>query len=483
MRCSKCGSFIDNHENVCPVCGTVVDVVEKSEVIQAEIGNKIDMFLNDRDDNLKNGSDGVDMQNGQMDVSKASRVSDTIKFKDAENESVFKTVTVTAGKQQPDQEMDDLAEEIRQDLEPEEIILDEYEEKKTISPGALAAIIIGGVVVIAIIVLLVSGTFERIFSGGGESTSQQTEAETETETEVRDTIMASLEDGGSYTAPLEITLSSTLNGAVYYTLDGTTPSKYSQRYTGPVKISDNDIKDEEDEFVLRAISLNASGVQTGEMEIRFTVTLSEIEAPVFSLESGDYSSAQSISITAQSGTTIYYTYDGSEPTTDSAEYSGPITMKRGNNVLSAIAVENGRVSEVAQAVYDLDIPSAISYEKAELALSAYMVECGYLPESEIPEKAEPQTEAISDESEESGESAAAETTEEPKEPETVNDNKYFSILNAGMTVIGNSQYYVFEVDAVNADREPIESAFYGVDDQDASIVRLEKDGYSYYISE
>lgn len=63
-----------------------------------------------------------------------------------------------------------------------------------------------------------------------------------------------------------------------------------------------------------------------------------VKKPVFSAESGFYNNSFSLSIEAPSGTTVYYTLDGSNPTSASERYTGPITVKdmsSTQNVLSA----------------------------------------------------------------------------------------------------------------------------------------------------
>ncbi len=56
------------------------------------------------------------------------------------------------------------------------------------------------------------------------------------------------------------------------------------------------------------------------------------------------------------GTTIYYTPDGSKPTTSSKLYMGPITVSA-NETINAIAVSNGATdSPVTSAAYTIDPP-------------------------------------------------------------------------------------------------------------------------------
>jgi len=74
-------------------------------------------------------------------------------------------------------------------------------------------------------------------------------------------------------------------------------------------------------------------------------------SPTFSPASGTYTSAQTVFLSsAATGATIYYTTDGSTPTTSSLVYSSAITVSA-SMTLKAIAVRNGVASSVGSATY------------------------------------------------------------------------------------------------------------------------------------
>lgn len=56
------------------------------------------------------------------------------------------------------------------------------------------------------------------------------------------------------------------------------------------------------------------------------INLQQVSAPEFSVPSGFYEDAFEVTITHALGTKVYYTLDGSTPTTESAVYDGPITI-------------------------------------------------------------------------------------------------------------------------------------------------------------
>jgi len=142
----------------------------------------------------------------------------------------------------------------------------------------------------------------------------------------------------------KLTLSA--SGTIYYTTDGTAPSVKSTKYTGPVTLTDG--------MILRAIAV--SGNYSSSKEVKYAVALSQTPAPTISVsggtsESGYVSSGSQVTITAASGATIYYTLDGSNPTSGSAVYSGPITLTKDTTVKAYAVVSGMRDSNVSTASY------------------------------------------------------------------------------------------------------------------------------------
>jgi hypothetical protein len=76
--------------------------------------------------------------------------------------------------------------------------------------------------------------------------------------------------------------------------------------------------------------------------------------PTFSPAPGAYTGAQSITISSTTaGATIYYTTDGTSPTTASTPYTGPVTLSK-TATLQAIAAASGLTnSAVASGAYTI----------------------------------------------------------------------------------------------------------------------------------
>ncbi len=81
----------------------------------------------------------------------------------------------------------------------------------------------------------------------------------------------------------------------------------------------------------------------------------EVSTPTFNPEPGSYDSIQHISIsTTTEEATLYYTTDGSTPTTNSTEYNEPIEVNT-TTTIQAIAVKGDEQSEVASGEYIITV--------------------------------------------------------------------------------------------------------------------------------
>jgi hypothetical protein len=154
--------------------------------------------------------------------------------------------------------------------------------------------------------------------------------------------------GGTYVADQNITItSSTPNATIHYTMDGTTPGAYSTKYTGPVAISAP--------TTLKAVAV-ASGYLTSNVTSAFYDV--GVMPPTFKPAPGTYTAGQSVTLSdSTSGTTIYYTTNGTTPTTSSTKYTGPISVSS-TTTIEAVAAESGlTTSVVADGAYTIE-PSA-----------------------------------------------------------------------------------------------------------------------------
>jgi hypothetical protein len=90
-------------------------------------------------------------------------------------------------------------------------------------------------------------------------------------------------------------------------------------------------------------------------EVDFYGLLSSVATPMFSPVAGTYTGAQTVTIKdATAGAKIYYTTNGTTPTTASTLYSGPVTVSA-SEPLEAIAAAAGyTTSRVGGALYTIN---------------------------------------------------------------------------------------------------------------------------------
>ncbi len=143
---------------------------------------------------------------------------------------------------------------------------------------------------------------------------------------------------GTYTTSQSVTLrTTTLVSTIYYTTNGTVPTTSSSVYSGTITVSSSETL----EAIAVETSYTTSAVATAGYTINYPTSQPAATAPSFSPAAGSYTETQSVAIsTTTPGAKIYYTTNGTPPTTSSSVYGGPITVSS-SVTLEALAAETG----------------------------------------------------------------------------------------------------------------------------------------------
>jgi hypothetical protein len=158
---------------------------------------------------------------------------------------------------------------------------------------------------------------------------------------------------GSYGPAQTVTISSTTSGTtIYYTTNGTTPTTSSTQYTAPITVSVSE--------TVKALAVKTGYTNSAIGSAAYVIN-GTVATPTFSPVAGTYIAAQTVTISSTtSGTTIYYTTNGTTPTTSSTQYTAPITVSVSETV-KALAVKTGYTnSAIGSAAYTINPPPAIT---------------------------------------------------------------------------------------------------------------------------
>ena len=128
---------------------------------------------------------------------------------------------------------------------------------------------------------------------------------------------------GTYTSSQSVTISDATSGATcYYTLaagtTGTTPTTSSTKYTSAISVTATS--------VLEALCTYSGDTNSAVASAKYTITPT-VATPTFSLTAGSYTGTQSLTISdSTSGATIYYTTNGTTPSSSSTKYTAAISV-------------------------------------------------------------------------------------------------------------------------------------------------------------
>lgn len=145
------------------------------------------------------------------------------------------------------------------------------------------------------------------------------------------------QEAGRYEEPVEITLFSVDEDEIYYTIDGTTPdAENGILYREEDKI----LFDENGVYELQAVCRNDKGIYSQILAETYTVELAAPAYPTVTPDGGRMNEETTVTITADENCSIYYTWDGTDPTTESTRYETPLEIPEGNNILSILVVDD-----------------------------------------------------------------------------------------------------------------------------------------------
>ena len=148
--------------------------------------------------------------------------------------------------------------------------------------------------------------------------------------------------GDTYNAAQTVTIACTTDGAdIYYTTDGTTPTKSSTKYTAPIAISTTGV-------TVKAKAFKDEWVASNQSSETYTLKLA---APTISVDNDNkYAASHVVTIVQAAADTLYYTTDGTTPTTSSQTIAsgGTITLSTaGTYTVKVLAVKANWVSNSA----------------------------------------------------------------------------------------------------------------------------------------
>jgi hypothetical protein len=171
---------------------------------------------------------------------------------------------------------------------------------------------------------------------------------------------------GTYTSSSDFTVTitcATSGAAIHYTTDGSTPSVSTATYTAPISVAGNGTT-----LTIKAVGTKSGMTDSVLAQGIYTVNYTKVSTPQFNPAEGTYTTDQSVAIsTTTSGTTIYFTTDGSDPTTSATKstYSiaiaitGPSTTKTIKAYATKAAMSD---STVGSATYTVSYPTyTVSY--------------------------------------------------------------------------------------------------------------------------
>ncbi len=175
---------------------------------------------------------------------------------------------------------------------------------------------------------------------------------------------------GTYAEVVPLKLTSSIQGTIYYTLDGSMPDENSDVYTMPIFL-------ETGTYQVSAMFVNEYGIQSEVVAKTYVIDIIKPPAPEVENYSGDYTAPTMISVVVPMDCTVYYTTDGTLPTEQSALYTAPIPMPIGKSTFKFVCYNaEGVAGECTTRQFELLIETDFTVDMALAGLTEIMVANG-----------------------------------------------------------------------------------------------------------
>lgn len=154
----------------------------------------------------------------------------------------------------------------------------------------------------------------------------------------------------TYHSPQNVTILDAMNGAtIYYTTDGSMPNTNSPVYTTPIQIASS--------TTIRAIATYPGYPRSTVALGQYSIVLPTAPPPTFSPAPSIFTSPISVKLSNIANLSMYFTVDGSTPTTNSPLYTAPIAVTK-NTTINAITAASGYLtSSVSSGYFQIQDPA------------------------------------------------------------------------------------------------------------------------------
>ncbi|MGA2351778.1 MAG: chitobiase/beta-hexosaminidase C-terminal domain-containing protein [Terracidiphilus sp.] len=164
---------------------------------------------------------------------------------------------------------------------------------------------------------------------------------------------------GTYRSTQTVKITDTTPGAtIYYALGSILPTTTLTQYTGPITVSATETI---------STMAEATGYTNSAVASATYTIMPAVATPVFSVATGTYGAAQTVSISdATPGATIYYVIGNLTPISKLIKYTGPITVSSTETIVTLAEAAGYMNSATATATYTI-----IASPSAQVTLAAF----------------------------------------------------------------------------------------------------------------